>query len=725
MKIKASNSAIDNNMLLGFWLVVFATLVLLTTWLFRIPSDRTDKLIARLADTDKNIASLKAIHAEFLLLFDKEDSPFVSTGSQTEDKARLLTASIKIQIEYLNNYKQVSRKPGVKKSLDELSIMVSEIEAELDNLFFITNERGTRNSGIVSQWLGISKRMLAVPDLKDDRIVQLLIQIKQLESEYLISRDLRTLTSISSAVEEIRNQITTEESAINLGDVDAYMVLTANLASIEKRMGHNSEQGIVPDLKHSLDTLPVLFENTRNLIESGISGIKRRWAIAYYLVIAMLVAGFITLFVRVFSLAGPLKQISGFALRMADGEFPDESIAAANSPEVLTIKESLAKHIASLHAKLAFTQLMNQDQFDTKLSVASNRDLLGNELIQLQQKIVETAEKQARNEEDNLKRRYMNEGLARFGDILRSQSNDFSILGDNFIREMVKYLNAIQGGFFILDTTEKLAPALNLVSAFAFDRKKYLQQSIALGEGLVGTCAREKQTINITEIPPGYIFITSGLGDTPPNNILLLPVLHENEVLGVIEIASLNKFKDHEIEFAEEVAQSLGSTIVYTRNNQQTVELLSKSQQQALEMAEQEEEMRQNMEELKATQEESNRREEAFRGIAEAVGKAFLVIEYDLTGIIIEANEKCSIFFGLDKEEIIGKSHLEVFKGTIKPDPVFWEEIQKNGHLNLTENIMVGKKSFIMTEHFTPVMNRDNIIVKFINFATDGRIGNS
>ena len=92
-------------------------------------------------------------------------------------------------------------------------------------------------------------------------------------------------------------------------------------------------------------------------------------------------------------------------------------------------------------------------------------------------------------------------------------------------------------------------------------------------------------------------------------------------MLGVIEIASLNMFKNHEIEFAQEVALSLGSTLVNTRNNQRTSELLTKSQQQALEMAEQEEEMRQNMEELKATQEESTRREEEFRGIAEAIGK--------------------------------------------------------------------------------------------------------
>jgi methyl-accepting chemotaxis protein len=150
---------------------------------------------------------------------------------------------------------------------------------------------------------------------------------------------------------------------------------------------------------------------------------------------------------------------------------------------------------------------------------------------------------------------------------------------------------------------------------------------------------------------------------------------------------------------------------VYTRNNQQTAELLAKSQQQALEMAEQEEEMRQNMEELKATQEESNRREEEYWGVAQAIGNALMVIEYDLDGRIREVNEKLCIFLGNHRDEVIGKLHNEVFQGTLKPDSQFWDEVLKNGHLNLTETISMGKKTFTIFEHFTPILSRDGIAV--------------
>jgi PAS domain-containing protein len=231
--------------------------------------------------------------------------------------------------------------------------------------------------------------------------------------------------------------------------------------------------------------------------------------------------------------------------------------------------------------------------------------------------------------------------------------------------------------------------------------------------------------MNLTEIPKGYITITSGLGDTPPENLLLIPVLHENELLGVFEIASLKRFKQHEIEFSQEVAYSLGATLVNTRNNQKTAELLSKSQRQGIEMAEQEEEMRQNMEELKATQEESGRREEELKGVIDALGNALMIISYDTDGFVLDVNDRFCHFIGRDRNDIIGKSHLEIFNGTFTADRDFWLKVEETGVQIIRETIRIGKKSYNIHEHFASVHNRSNITVKYINFVTDGRTGNS
>jgi PAS domain-containing protein len=454
-------------------------------------------------------------------------------------------------------------------------------------------------------------------------------------------------------------------------------------------------------------------------INEAVEKTTLRWTVMRYTTIFLFTAFCIVLlvFITHHGITNPLRRTALAMEKLAAGDLSDSSFAQG-LPEIQRIDTALVHAINGLKEKAGFARTLNEGNLLSEMNLLGEHDLLGRELSQLQQKIRETADLQKRNDEATMKRRYINEGLAKFADILRTRSNDINLLGDSFIREIVKYLGAIQGGFFMLNDSDPSAPVLELVSAFAYNRKKYLQKSLALGEGLVGTCAKEKQTINLTEIPDGYISITSGLGDTRPNNLLLLPVMHDNLLIGVLEIASLRTFMEHEIQFALEVGGSLGSTIIYTRNNERTSRLLEKSQQQALEMAEQEEEMRQNMEELKATQEESTRREEELRGIAEAISHTHLVIEYDLGGSIRQVNDRCCLFFGRTSEELVGKMHPDVFEGTLVPDEQFWNTVEKNNLTVVHEKVRIGKMEYPLKEHFTAVMNRDNLVVKYINFIT-------
>jgi len=241
-------------------------------------------------------------------------------------------------------------------------------------------------------------------------------------------------------------------------------------------------------------------------------------------------------------------------------------------------------------------------------------------------------------------------------------------------------------------------------------------------QGLVGTCAIEKKTINLIEIPDEYIAITSGLGEAPPNNLLLLPIIQDDEALGVIEIASINNFQKHEIEIGEQVAASLASTVTTTKNNEKTAQLLAKSQLQAQEMLEQEEEMRQNMEELKATQEEALRREEEYEGIINAVEQSALVVEYDLDGNVIRINEKFLLFLGKSREDIMGKKHanLTSLGSKTKVNAKFWSDLKKKNQMVISETIKIGKtKEFVLIQNFSSVLNKNGVLVKFLNIIID------
>lgn len=323
---------------------------------------------------------------------------------------------------------------------------------------------------------------------------------------------------------------------------------------------------------------------------------------------------------------------------------------------------------------------------------------------------------------DDEKRRWANEGLAKFADILRQNNDNLENLSTEIIINLVNYLDANQGGLFILNDEDKENIQLEMLSAFAYDRKKYLKKNILIGEGLIGTCAIEKKTLFMTDIPQNYIEITSGLGGANPGSLLIVPLKLENDVLGVLEIASFNVFEKFEIEFVEKLAESIASTLSTVRINIRTAELLERSQQQAEEMAAQEEEMRQNMEELQATQEESSRKSAEMEGLVEALNSSSYVIEYDLNGIIQKINDNYLILLGLTKDEVVGTHHSGNVNFTeqqkIEYDK-FWRDLKNGKIIKETTTVKINNNEFKFAETYTPIKNTDGEVYKILKISNN------
>lgn len=258
------------------------------------------------------------------------------------------------------------------------------------------------------------------------------------------------------------------------------------------------------------------------------------------------------------------------------------------------------------------------------------------------------------------KRSWQSQGLHKFVEILRDNNDDLNKLGDEVIRNLTLFLNCNQGGLYLVDDIQSTHPSLTLVAYYAFDKKKFLRRTFDSREGLIGQAYQEKKLIHLTEIPEDYALISSGVGGSRPKSIIISPLIVNDGIFGIIEIASFGKFEEHQIEFIETLSENIAATFANVQMNVRTRKLLETSQQQAEQMRAQEEEMRQNVEELQATQEEM-RRKAAMLEVSEVKGKAFFegavnpIFFLDGEGKIEEMNSSAEQLFNQKVDILKGK----------------------------------------------------------------------
>ena len=329
----------------------------------------------------------------------------------------------------------------------------------------------------------------------------------------------------------------------------------------------------------------------------------------YFMSLGLILVSIIIGVILIRSLANPINKTKAILLQMSKGILPEEKLKEG-SDEVGLMSKALNQLVQGLKNITDFTTAIGKGNFDTDFKPLSDEDTLGRSLLEMREELKTAKTEEEKRQEENQQRNWSSQGVALFSDILRKNNDNLSVLSYEIISNMVRYTNSNQGGIFIVNDNDRNHIFLELEACYAYDRQKYLHKQIEAGEGLVGRCYQEQEKIFLTEIPDDYIKITSGLGNNSPTCLLLIPLAYNNNIFGIMEIASFNIYKDFEIEFMERIGENIAATISSVKANIQTVQLLEQSQQQAEEMSSQEEEMRQNMEELRATQEQSARKEE-------------------------------------------------------------------------------------------------------------------
>jgi PAS domain S-box-containing protein len=483
-----------------------------------------------------------------------------------------------------------------------------------------------------------------------------------------------------------------------------------------------------PQVKASIDFLSnnatAILTVNDDLVKAYVKQAKETERTIYWLLLAgvalsmaVLALSYRTLDKILFS---PLNAIAHSSTALAEGDYTQHIVYTWQN-ELSLLAASLNVLFNKLKKASLFVDEFGKGNYsfeieEFKTDANFQNDSFIRSLIDTQTMLKEADEK-------NKQRNWVNTGFARFADVLRNHHIDVPQLGRTVIIQLTKYLDVNQGGIFMLNDSDQKQPFLELVGCYAYAREKFVTKRIEIGEGLAGEVYLEGATRYLLEIPEGYLSITSGLGQADPKSILIVPLKLNEQVLGVIELASFTPFEPYQIDFVEKIGESIAATISSMKTNEQTRRLLEVAQQQAEEMRAQEEEMRQNTEELEATQEEMHRKEMELTGQLAAVNATLATIEFDLQGCVLTANP---IFLSTMKytlEEIKGKHHsMFVDKIYAQSDTYtqFWNKLKAGIALTDEFSRVAADGSVVwLNATYTPVRNRGGEVVKVIKLASN------
>ncbi len=716
-----------------------------------------DQYAEKIVDIKLSYLNLKEYEQSFLLNYPNDNVFFKTTENEYLRKFELESKTLNKDLDELLNLPTTSR----LELGDKIYMLKENADSYGDLLKLIASkiyQRGSFQTGII----GEIERSYANATAQESLPLNVLTSLKEMEVQYLNRKDItfyndfialytQHLGNVPGTLDDIdlativhtdseadsdsteaevapvhrgtaKQQTNTLKNADKIKPLNDMKRYFNALAKIDKEIGFNREEGLLFDLqieKSKLEGIDDIIRYVAQERENTAASLRN----VYIIVVALMFLTMILSHVRISKfITEAISTISGYVTQLSKGILPDREITIANNDELSEMAANLNTFARGLKQTTEFATAIGAGNLNTDFKPLSESDILGNSLLEMRSNLFKSQKEDEKRQHEDELRKWANEGLTQFSEILRQSTSNIKDLSNNVLKNLIHFLGANQGGLFLYNDTDKEDIHLELVSSYAYNQERKKKKKIYLGEGLIGTCAIEKSYVYLTDLPDDYLTITSGLGASNPSSLLIMPLKVEEQIFGVMEIASFKKMERHEIDFVEKVSESIASTLSIAKINQRTAELLTQSQQQAEEMASQEEEMRQNLEELQATQEESARKEAEMQSILNAVHSSSLVIEYDLAGHITSVNESFCRTLNVQREQVVGRNQDE-FRDTSDSyslqDSDFWNRIKDGEVIKRTDKYLVSGEEHWLQQVFTPILDSDGFPYKILNMATD------
>lgn len=353
------------------------------------------------------------------------------------------------------------------------------------------------------------------------------------------------------------------------------------------------EKQINPRLKNLTAALDKTIQGQNVLLKNNEHKLNASYNYLTYvmilLIIIIIVVGWFASRLARSSISKPIDELKNQIAVMGRGEIPDIN-ATDRRDEIGEMTNAINAMTESIKIKTEFAAQTGKGNYEYKFDLLSDKDILGLALVEMKDNL-------KKNFLEQKNREWLNKGISEINEILRGKQENRTELYEALVSFIARYLKACAGGLFI-KREEKKKVTLEFVAGYAFDKKTSLKKSFDLGEGFIGQAAVERMSVHVDNLPADYIRVSSGFGDAAPKTLAVLPLLFENETIGVLEIASLTEFTQLELEFLDAIAKIIASSLDLISRKEKTERLLQESQELNIRMQAQEEELKVSNEEL-------------------------------------------------------------------------------------------------------------------------------
>jgi len=685
---------------------------------------------------------LKNTKNDFFITY-SQDYDFFATGKNLH-QTKLISKHEELlaAVNQLRTSKN-AEKFGIETDLEQLYELLQNYRTTFDQIAEKTREKGSSiyKTGHIGRFYDEIHRSLTLNT--NPTISNYLNNITVISNDYLMTRDVRYSDMFFSTFNELdnylkayqvqtslldsmvidslirRNKIKPVEQQLFLSVInvrDQFLAINA----IDRELGSGADEGLMGKLNNTSNSIEKLIAKLDNTAVLQLPKQIQSTTLLSLFIVALLIAALIYYTYRFYlSIHKPIDGLKSYITPLETGVLPNDTFPTTNNTDINQVGQSLNTLILGIKETTRLASEISNAEFDSLYSPLGKSDKLGNCLLTMRDNLRKAKLEETERKIAEERRHWITQGTTQFNDILREYSGNLSELAYNVLKSMIDYLHANQGGLFIYNDDDPQDLHFELLTSFAYDRRKYRNKKILLGEGLIGACAQERKTIYLTEIPNEYIEISSGLGKTNPRSLLLVPLFDDKQVLGVIELASFNYFEEHEISFIEELADDISSTLQSAKVAQKTNMLLDQSRRQSEELAAQEEEMRQNMEELQATQEASARKDELSSGFVNAVNHSTIRADFNTDGTFDYANSKFLDIMQYSTDEIRGRHVSLLFNPADWHDfDEVWNRIINGGrHYEGELNITTKSGTSWQFATFTPMRDKDGNVFKILYLA--------